>query len=152
VEHPAFQTALDKIPITMPRDPGSLGLDMPLWVGLGLVGLWSALDAFSERAQLSRADCPTCGRKCLARRMVTSCRLDATNEKALEELDDMRHLFAHNYAGRADAKYFDPKRSRHVLRQNDNATLLSGAVFDGASISLTAAHLRYYAEQSREIL
>ena len=31
-------------------------------------------------------------------------------------------------------------------------SLSSGAMFDGANISLTAAYLRYYAGQSREII
>ena len=35
------------VPVTMPRAPGALGFDIPLWVGLGCVGLWAALDAFA---------------------------------------------------------------------------------------------------------
>jgi hypothetical protein len=73
------------------------------------------------------------------------------DERALKELEDVRHLFAHNYAGRADAVYFR-KKKRHVLDSGVSVSLSSGAMFDGANISLTAAHLRYYAGQSREVI
>jgi hypothetical protein len=51
MENPAvIKCVEDAIPKSMPGLVGSLGFDIPLWVGLGLVGLWAALDAFAERA------------------------------------------------------------------------------------------------------
>ena len=121
-----MQAALDhSLPVSMPHDVGSLGFDAPLWVGLGIVGLWSALDAFAERAGIPITKCAACdGPNCLSSRLTSTGKLSVADERALKELEDVRHLFAHNYAGRAD----------------------------GANISLTAAHLRYYAGQSREII
>jgi hypothetical protein len=31
------------VPVSMPASVGSLGFDIPLWVGLGTVGLWAPL-------------------------------------------------------------------------------------------------------------
>jgi hypothetical protein len=70
------------------------------------------------------------------------------DERALKELEDVRHLFAHNHAGRADTVYFK-KKKRHVLDSGVSVSLSSAALFDGANISLTAAHLRYDANQWR---
>ena len=134
----------------MPQDVGSLGFDTGLWVGLGIVGLWSALDAFAERAGIRATRCAKCGRNCLLARLLVTGRLNADDELTLKELEDLRHLFAHNYAGRADAEYF--KKKRHVLAPGVSLSLSSGAVFDGANISLTATHLRYNAERSRAII
>ncbi len=37
-------------PVTLPHDPvGAAGLDPRVWYGLGLVGVWAAIDAFRER-------------------------------------------------------------------------------------------------------
>jgi hypothetical protein len=59
--HPGMQAALDhSLPVSMPHDVGSLGFDAPLWVGLGIVGLWSALDAFAERAGIPITKCAAC--------------------------------------------------------------------------------------------
>jgi hypothetical protein len=43
------------VPVSMPPSVGSLGFDTPLWVGLGIVGLWAALDGFAERAKPKKA-------------------------------------------------------------------------------------------------
>jgi hypothetical protein len=46
---PAIKNAIEQnVPVSMPREPGALGFDIPLWVGLGTVGLWAAFDAFSS--------------------------------------------------------------------------------------------------------
>jgi hypothetical protein len=37
------------VPVSMPPSVGNMGFDVSLWLGLGLVGLWSALDAFAEK-------------------------------------------------------------------------------------------------------
>ena len=84
-------------------------------------------------------------------RLMGTGQINVVDERALKEIEDVRHLFAHNYAGCADAVYFK-KKKRHVLDSGVSVSLLSGAMFDGANISLTAAHLRYYAGQSREII
>lgn len=151
--HPGMRSALDaSVPVSMPHDVGSLGFDAPLWVGLGMVGLWSALDAFAERAGIARVKCLVCDSKnCLSSRLTNTSKLNVVDERALKEMEDVRHLFAHNYAGRADAEYFN-KKKRHVLKSGVSVSLSSGAKFDGGSISLTVAHLRYYADQSREII
>jgi hypothetical protein len=151
--HPGMRAALDdSVPVSMPHDVGSLGFDTPLWVGLGIVGLWSALDAFAERAGIPTGKCSACGGpNCLSSRLTSTSKLNVADERALKELEDVRHLFAHNYAGRADTVYFK-KKKRHVLDSGVSVSLSSGALFDGANISLTAAHLRYYANQSREII
>src|SRR5712671_1216572 len=107
LDHPAMQAALDQIPHSMPRDVGSLGFDTGLWVGFGAVGLWSALDAFAEREGMrATTRCPTCGRRCLSARLKAAGKLDPADELTLNELDDLRNLFAHNYAGLADPEYF----------------------------------------------
>ena len=156
--HPGMQAALDhSVPVSMPHDVGSLGFDTPLWVGLGIVGLWSALDAFAQRAGIPATKCPACdGLNCLSSRLTSTSKLNAADERALKELEDVRHLFAHNYAGRADAMYFTRKNGkkwkRHVLDSRVSVSLSCGAMFDGENISLTGTHLRYYAGQSREII
>lgn len=92
----------------------------------------------------------------MSSRLTSTGKLSVADERALKELEDVRHLFAHNYARRADGAYFTKKngkkRKRHVLDSGVSMSLSSGAMFDGANISLIAAHLRYYAGQSREII
>jgi hypothetical protein len=149
--HPGMRSALDdSVPVSMPHDVGSLGFDTHLWVGLGMVGLWSALDAFAERAGIAKVKCSVCRKNCLLSRLTNTSKLNMVDERALKEMEDVRHLFAHNYAGRADSVYF--KWKRHVLDSGVSVSLSSGAIFDGATIALTAAHLQYYAKQSRDII
>jgi hypothetical protein len=63
IEHPAIKNAVEQaVPVSMPRLPGALGFDIALWVGLGTVGLWAALDAFADRAGLTKSNCPRCDR------------------------------------------------------------------------------------------
>jgi hypothetical protein len=134
----ANKAALDKLPVSMPDDPGSLGLDIPLWVGLGTVGLWAALDAFAERAGL-KAQCPTCKRRCIVQ--AYKSKFKDTDEQILQELEDLRHLYGHNYAGKADEKYFDPKWKRHVLKPEIPVQLSCGATFDGRRLCQPKADL-----------
>jgi len=137
----------------MPPDVGSLGFDTHLWVGLGMVGLWSALDAFAEREGIAPERCSVCDRKnCLSSRLANTGKLNPGDESALKEMEDVRHLFAHNYSGRADSVYFNPKRKRHVLNSGVSVSHSSGAIFDGETIALSAEHLQYYAKQSRDII
>jgi hypothetical protein len=112
-DNPSIRRAIDQsVPVSMPPEAGALGFDIPLWVGLGMVGLWAALDAHAERAGL-QSKCSTCGRKCIVAAYTT--KLQGAERQAFAELEDLRHLYAHNYAGVADEKYFD-RRSRHVLK------------------------------------
>jgi hypothetical protein len=138
LEDPAIQEAVTTkmVPVSMPPDLNA-ALKVSNWVGLGMVGLWAALDAFSERAGLNGVPYPRRFR----------CR--GKEEQSLEELDDIRHLYAHNYAGEADAEYF--KRSRYVLGSS-SFTLTCGAEFDGCRLSLNMSHLRWYASTVRTVL
>jgi Pentapeptide repeats (8 copies)/TIR domain len=70
----------------------------------------------------------------------------------LKELEDLRHLYAHNYAGEADDEYFSPSRPRHVLQRGVPVKLTCGAEFDGRRPSLNLHHLRAYALTVKGIL
>jgi hypothetical protein len=58
------------VPVCMPADVGSLGFDTHIWVGLGIVGLWAALDAFAERAELKKVKCAICEGRCIPARFA----------------------------------------------------------------------------------
>lgn len=150
LDHPAMQSALDQIPVTMPRDVGAFGFETKLWVGLGMVGLWSALDAFAERVPMHGSKCKVCCGKCLSSRLTSTGKIDAAFLSPLNELEDVRNLFAHNFAGQADALYFN--RPRHVVSLGAPSTFSSGATFDGTNLSFASGHLRYYADRSRLVL
>lgn len=151
LEHPAIREAADKaVPCTMPQTVGGLGFDLPLWMGLGVVGLWSALDAYSERTGLRTPICPVCKSRCLVARFTATGKLNPSLSNAIAEIEDLRHLFAHNFAGLPDATYFT--RRRHVLKDGASLTLSSRAQFAGGRVSLQVDHLRYYAARGREIL
>lgn len=150
IESPATRTAVDQfVPVTMPRDVGSLGFDVPLWAGLGTVGLWAALDAFAERADLPAVVCTVCNRRsCIQSRFVKH--IHSNERVVLAELEDLRHLYAHNYAGDADDEYL--ARPRHVLRGGAIVKLTCGAQFDGRRIRLTLSGLRAYVNNVRDVL
>jgi len=61
IEDPAIQEAVKTkmVPVSMPSDVNSV-LKISVWVGLGTVGLWAALDAFAERRGLKNKKCPIC--------------------------------------------------------------------------------------------
>ena len=117
------------MPVSMPAEAGSLGLDITLWVGLGMVGLWAALDAFAKRAGL-KTKCSTCGRQCIV--SAYTAKFSDAGHQTFAELEDLRHLYAHNYAGEVDEEYFN--RSRHVLKRGDPVQLSCGALFDGGRL------------------
>ena len=150
LKNPIIVQAIENgVPVTMPRQPGALGFDIPLWVGLGIVGLWSALDAFSERAALARTKCTICNRMCIRGRFTPYAK---SNEPSiLGELDDFRHLYAHNFAGEADAVYFN-KKKRHVLALGTVAQLSCGAQFNGQQLQLDLPQLTYYSGVTQNIL
>jgi hypothetical protein len=151
VDRQDIQKAIDDaIPYTgITRERGALGFDTPIWVGLGTVGIWAALDAYSERAGWIQKPCAKCRRNsCIQEKFR---RQDKDNEEAiLGELDDLRHLYAHNYAGNADASYFAKKR--HVLASGIQTPLTCGAAFNGQQLHLQLCNLRSYANAARKLL
>jgi hypothetical protein len=72
-ESSLIEDALDRsIPVTMPRAPGALGFDIPLWVGLGIVGLWAALGhvlrtSWTRQRQMRRLQQVLCSKTVLER-------------------------------------------------------------------------------------
>jgi hypothetical protein len=151
LENPIITSAIDNgVPVSMPPKPGALGFNIPLWVGLGTVGLWAALDAFAERAGLPKTECGSCkGWGCIRARFDQHVQDDEGS--GLGELEDLRHLYAHNYAGEADDEYFG-HRHRHVLNRDISATLTSGALFDGRRVHLDLPHLRAYGRTVQSVL
>jgi hypothetical protein len=151
IEQPAIRKAIAQeiVPVTMPPVVDAL-VDISVWVGLGTVGLWAALDAFAERACLKGPKCPTCKSKlCISTRYACQGRV-GQRLKELDELEDLRHLYAHNYAGDADDQYFH--RTRHVLQRGVNTRLTCGAAFDGHRLRLDLTHLRMYSCTVRSVL
>jgi len=148
IEHPAIKAAAaGATPVTMPPEVGALGFDIPFWAGFGTVGLWAALDAFSERAGLGGGTCDTCKRNCIMARF-SSCVQDE-DRVSLGELEDLRQLYAHNYAGEADDVYFE--RRRHVLAPS-RIELTCGAEFNGRQARLDLSYLRAYCGIARRVL
>ena len=43
--------------------------------------------------------------------------IQTSDVQALKELDDLRHLYAHNYAGEADEEYFSRSARRFPIRR-----------------------------------
>lgn len=148
IESPAIRKAVtqEMVPVSMPQVVDAL-VDISVWVGLGTVGLWAALDAFAERADLKKSKCPTCKSK-----SCISARYDRQGKEGemFKELEDLRHLYAHNYAGDADDEYF--KRPRHVLDRGVPKQLTCGAQFDGRRLSLNLLHLRQYSITVQSVL
>lgn len=132
-------------PVTLPPDPvRAAGLDPDIWHGLGLVGLWAAIDAFVERNKP-----PGVSRPFLVH---LSPFLPPKLDQVAKELNDMRHLYAHNFAGVADAKYFDFPQPRSCFKDSTPYPLTSGNRFDGQQLTLTLNDLKYYIQHTREIL
>jgi hypothetical protein len=152
LDHEATQKALAAIPVTMPNDYGALGFSEQHWLGLGIVGIWAALDAYKTRAQIGAATCPGCGTKCALSAYTASGKLSNATRDALYELEDLRNLFAHNFAGIADAEYFQHKKPRHVLQAAAIRPLSSGAQFDGQKVGMSRDSLRFYARHAEDAL
>lgn len=141
-------------PVTMPSDPGTLGFDIRFWSGMGVVGLWSALDAYADRVGLKKmggAKCKKCGKSCLVARLNQAARLPSALQDALEEIEDIRHLFAHNFAGEADSFYLG-NRPRHVLQGAATKPLSCGACWDGRGVPLEFSQVTFYADKAEAIL
>jgi len=73
----------------------------------------------------------------------------ARTRQSLAELEDLRHLYAHNYAGEADDEYF--RKTRHVLT-GAAVGLTCGRRFDGRSVRLDLPYLRHYVCVVRRVL
>jgi hypothetical protein len=132
-------------PVSMPQDRiRAAGVDPDLWYGLGIVGVWAAMDACGEREHLAKGGL----------RQRFGSKGDAEQDAILDELDDLRNLFAHNFAGVADQQYLaDPRRLR--LRANEPYPLSCGYQFKGLAgerVALTLAHFKYYIAQARDII
>ena len=128
-------------PVTLPQDPvRAAGLDPDIWHGLGVVGLWAAIDAFVERRRPQRPKRP------LPIRLAA----ELHHDRALAEIEDIRHLYAHNFGGVADQRYF-VAAERHALGRA-GCTLTSGARFDGQRLTLRLDDLRFYIAEARRII
>jgi hypothetical protein len=151
LEHPGLGDAIRRnVPTNVPQTPGALGFDSELWIGLGMVGLWAAIDAFADRSIQTRTYCSHCKSRCVLQAFADlGVVVPRASVAALGELEDVRHLFAHNFSGMADAAYF--RRRRHALDPS-YSTLSCGAVFDGTSVKLQPLHLRHYAQHARDAL
>ena len=138
IEHPDVQNTITTkmVPVSMPPDINAL-VKISVWVGLGIVGLWAALDAFAERAELKGA-------------FPERFRCQGNEGQSLMELGDIRNLYAHNYAGEADEEYFN--RPRYVLKRGKVTQLTCGGQFDGHQLSADLRHLRYYVCIVRNVL
>jgi len=149
IDHPVISSAVRQgAPVPMRPAVGTFGFDVPLWIGLGTVGLWASLDAFAERSGMNTAKCSTCGIRCVGQRFAVHCH--GSERFSLDELEDLRHLYAHNYAGEADECY--AARRRHVLIRGQAVDLTVGSRFDGHFIRLDHHHLKAYAEVARRVL
>lgn len=132
-------------PVTLPADAvRAAGLDPDIWHGLGIVGLWATIDAFAESTQPKKVS----GR--LVDRL--SPELPSKLDQIAKELDDMRNLYAHNFAGVADDTYFKPQFTRNCFKASIPYTLTSGNRFDGQQLTLTLNDLKHYIQHTREIL
>ena len=120
---------------------GAQGLHPDIWHGLGIVGLWATIDAFAEREN------QVAGR--LVDRLSTA--LPPNLDAVAKELDDIRNLYAHNFACVADATYFNAK-PRNCFKANILYPLTSGNRFDGQQLTLTLNDLKHYILHTREIL
>jgi hypothetical protein len=134
-------------PVSMPRDRiRAAGIDPELWYGLGIVGVWAVMDAVAERTHLPKAE--------LRQRFGGKGNPD--HDAVLDELDDLRNLFAHNFAGVTDDTYLViHKNQRRRLRAGQPYSLTCGYRFEGVvgeRIALKLTHFRHYITQARAIL
>jgi hypothetical protein len=151
MENPVILKAVqDAIPHTgITHAPGALGFDIPQWAGLGIVGIWAALDAHADRADLPRVKCPTCERtSCISKRFENYT--SNAESESIAELEDIRHLYAHNFGGDADAEYF--RRKRHFLSSGAQRQMTCGVQFNGRQLPLDMNCLRFYSEKAQKVL
>jgi hypothetical protein len=143
-----FGANLPLPPVSVPQDPvGASGLDVAIFLGLGVVGVWAAVDAYRARKKITP-------------NVETALRnLGPPGTALLDawiEIEDLRDLHAHNFAGEADATFFGVSRAhglgRRSFHQAQPSVLLSGAAFDGERVLLRVDHLNWYISQGRAIL
>ena len=67
-------------------------------------------------------------------------------QQTLQELEDLRHLYAHNFAGEADDVYFRFRAGRHILKPDVPIELSCGALFNGRQVALKLPDLRMYSD------
>jgi hypothetical protein len=139
----SFADNLPPPPVTSPPDPlRAAGLEPDIMYGLGVVGVFAAIDAYCERAPKG------------TRRKLGGI-ADAADWR---EISDMRDLFAHNFAGSADHHYFwdtrdvEPRPRTRVISEGLASTLRCGARFDGTRVVLGQGHLHYYVQSGYRIL
>jgi hypothetical protein len=156
--HPAYQSmshqAIPGIPPPEISGPDPLQrrtLDPDIWHGLGIVGVWAAIDAFRERKNRSSSS-------------EVHNALTAHAPHLLDtwgDVCDLRHLFAHKFAGQADDYYWyydgpghASPRPHYHFSQGATVSLTSrtGTQFQHDSIRLTIKDLEFYVEQGRAIL
>jgi hypothetical protein len=135
------EPALSLVPVTMPGGVGSLGFDTLL--GRARNG-WSPCYVRRFRRR-SRASKWRVSRLRPERLRGGKVRLEShpdADRTGLGELEDIRHMYAHNYAGNADNKFCVKKR--HVLRPGVPTKLRCGAQFNGSELRLGLPDLRFY--------
>jgi hypothetical protein len=82
-------------PVTMPPDAlGAAGIER-IWLGLGFVGIWAAIDAFRERRQ------PNSQSSAIETELGGQPHL----ERCWKEIEDLRHLYAHHFGAVAEGLY-----------------------------------------------
>lgn len=146
----AQQSAPPGIPVhgqvELGNPPETRGLYTEAWHGLGVVGLWAAIDAYCERVRHKSSEV----QHALSGIIPEHYRDDL--HAVWEELDDLRHLYAHNFASHADDLYF--KRKRHTLAPGKSHIFKSGANFDGATdtVHINVDQLRFYCWPARYIV
>lgn len=161
-DHPAYRSftysSLPGVPppeISRPDPLLRRTLDPVIWHGLGIVGVWASIDAFRERKnQPSSPAFPG----------VVTDTLAVTAPYLVDiwgDLYDLRHLFAHKFAGQADHYYWfydGPTRTKprphHRFSEGVTVPLTSGTgtQFDHDRVCLTIQDLDFYVREGRTIL
>jgi hypothetical protein len=160
--HPAYrsstQSTLLGVPppeISRPDPLQRRTLDPDIWHGLGIVGVWAAIDAFCERKNHSPSPAfPGVVHDTLARKAPHVVDIWG-------DISDLRHLFAHKFAGQADDFYWfrdGPRRKnpRPHCRFSQGATVSltskTGTQFVNDAVRLTIQDLEFYIRQGEDIL
>lgn len=130
-----LEQQLCEVPVTMPPDRiAAAGSEAHIFVGLGVVGLWAVIDAYCERKW--------------QKKVKVKGKLSGDLQTRWSEIDDMRNLYAHNFAGVADSPYWQcpngNARSRGVFQKGIRYDLAGGGWFDGERIYASIDVLKAY--------
>ncbi len=134
----AFLFVRDNLPmpgVTVPQvQPQAAGVH-EIWAGLGIVGIWAALDAYGDAA----------GRKggSLYKKFRTT--VDPVAQTTLRELDDLRNLFAHNIAGVSGRAFFARKKQDRLICEGKRYEFTGGCHFTGVRDSRIVVKLDHFA-------